>query len=63
MLFIKVSLLTANVRGVMLSHKAFMLFKFAFFRWLVIPVCLVGGLVEFVALQRAHFSARKLKTH
>jgi hypothetical protein len=28
--------------------------KTAFFRFLAVPACLVWGLVEFIALQRAH---------
>jgi hypothetical protein len=38
-----------------------MFYRSAFFRVLVIPACLAWGLVEFLALQRAHLSLKKLK--
>jgi hypothetical protein len=40
-----------------------MFYRTAFFRVLVIPACVVWGLVEFLALQRAHVSMKKIKAH
>jgi hypothetical protein len=40
-----------------------MFYRSAFFRVLVIPACVVWGLVEFLALQRAHVSMKRLKPH
>lgn len=36
-----------------------MIFRTHFFRWLAIPVCVVAGLMEFVALQRSKLPGRK----
>jgi hypothetical protein len=36
-----------------------MIRKSAFFRMIAIPACVVWGLLEFVALQRAHLQQRR----
>lgn len=36
-----------------------MIFRTHYFRWLAIPVCVVAGLMEFVALQRSKLHGRK----
>lgn len=35
------------------------MFKLHFYRWLAIPVCLVAGLLELLALQRSQWLSRK----
>ncbi len=35
-----------------------MLHKNTFFRWIALPACILWGVLEFVALQRAHMHHR-----
>jgi hypothetical protein len=37
------------------------MFKINFFRWLAIPVCLMAGLLELLALQRSQWLSRRTK--
>lgn len=35
------------------------MFRIHFYRWLAIPVCLVAGLLELLALQRSQWLSRR----
>lgn len=37
--------------------------KIAFIRWIAVPALVVGGLVEFLALQRAQWLTRRTSSH
>jgi hypothetical protein len=57
--------LTPNCHQLWLPSQIFQLqavtcmFKINFFRWLAIPVCLLAGLLEFLALQRSQWMSRR----
>jgi len=40
-----------------------MLNKIAFIRWIAVPALVAGGLLEFLALQRAQWLARRTSSH